>query len=143
MYLEGVQFSPSWAQSQTPDQQVCLHLAAVNFVNRIPDSDCVLFCVCENQKLFCLCVRGHASVCGRYFRRPKARAPPLRVRNEESTLALQKWIRKHGGHNYQAPWCWNRRRCSANRSVSNHPAHCLPSVIQWVYSILFYTRNGP
>lgn len=69
--------------------------------------------------------------------------PLLRVWNEKSTLTLQKWIRKHRGHNYQAPWCWNWRRWSANRSVSNHPPHCLPSVIQWVYSSLFCASSGP
>lgn len=63
--------------------------------------------------------------------------------NEKSTCTLQKWIRKHRGHNYQAPWCWSWRRWSANRSVSNHPPHCLRSVIQWVYSSFSGASNGP
>lgn len=83
----------------------------------------------------CLCVSTTSGI-------PRP-GPPLQVWNEKSTLTLQKWIRKHRGHNYQAPWCWNWRRWSANRSVSNHPPHCLPSVIQWVYSSLFCASNGP
>lgn len=52
--------------------------------------------------------------------------PLLQVQNEKSTLTLQKWIRKHRGRNYRAPWRWNWRRWSANRSVSNHPPAACP-----------------
>lgn len=61
----------------------------------------------------CLCVSSTSGI-------PRP-GPLLQVWNEKSTLTLQKWIRKHRGHNYQAPSGWNWRRWSANRSVSNHP----------------------
>lgn len=69
-----------------------------------------MLCVCVR---FCLCVSSTSGI-------PRP-GPLLQVWNEKSTLTLQKWIRKHGGHNYQAPSGWNWRRWSANRSVSNHP----------------------
>lgn len=130
-------------------KQVCLHLTFIVLAQPGSFNSPVYFqeqakkrerkvcsvCVCV---CLCLCVSSTSGI-------PRP-GPLLQVWNEKSTLTLQKWIRKHGGHNYQAPSGWNWRRWSANRSVSNHPPPppcCLPSVIQRVYSSLFGARNGP
>lgn len=74
----------------------------------------------------CVCVRTLVPMCEHHFRNSKARAPITSVEWEINTCVTKKWIRKHRGHNYQAPWCWTWRRWSGNRSVSNHPLAACP-----------------